>query len=237
MLWSIEDIMEKKVGEIVSLDIRTADVFKDYGIDFCCRGERLLGEVCKTKGIEKSTIFLSLEEIMRDSKGPVHDYKNWSVPFLIDFINNTHHPYVKSMLPILLQYGEKVEHAHGKAHPEIHEVLEIIKFFDHTLTEHLRVEEEEDFVILKRLVSEEKPSKTLVKQAKKIIDNLQRDHVVVGDKMLKMEEITGYFKPPGDACNTFRVFYSKLAEFRDDLFNHVHLENNILFKKLLKYIS
>jgi regulator of cell morphogenesis and NO signaling len=36
---------------------------------------------------------------------------------------------------------------------------------------------------------------------------------------------------PEFACPTYRVTYQKLKEFDDDLMTHVHLENNILFKK------
>ncbi len=238
MLWSIEDLKGKKVGEIVSSDIRTADVFKDFGIDYCCRGERLLGEVCKVKGIELKSIMRSLEEAMRDTKGPVHDYQNWSVSFLIDFINNTHHPYVRSSLPILLQYGEKVFNAHGSAHEETFEVLQILQYFEDELLKHLKLEEEVDFIILKKLIQDNSSSsKALVTQSKKILQNLQDDHVAVGDKMLRLERITNNFIPPADACNTFKVFYKKLSEFRDDLFNHIHLENNILFQKISNYIQ
>ncbi|HAF91528.1 MAG TPA: iron-sulfur cluster repair protein YtfE, partial [Pseudomonas sp.] len=35
--------------------------------------------------------------------------------------------------------------------------------------------------------------------------------------------------PPAHACNTWRALYRGLEELRDDLMQHIHLENNILF--------
>ncbi len=230
---SIDNILDKKVGDIVSGDIRTADVFKDFGIDYCCRGDRVLGEVCRDRGIKIQTLFQALERAMSDSKGPVHDYKNWSIPFLIDFINNTHHPYVRSSLPVLIQLGEKVSKAHGGHHPETFEVLDILKSLERELLEHLREEEENDFPVLLELTRTTNTKlEELFTEARRILQNLKEDHITVGDQVLKIERLTSNFTLPEDACNTYRVYYKKLTEFRDDLFNHIHLENNILFYKV-----
>jgi regulator of cell morphogenesis and NO signaling len=37
------------VAQIVSGNIRNADVFKKYGIDFCCGGNIALVSICKQK--------------------------------------------------------------------------------------------------------------------------------------------------------------------------------------------
>lgn len=38
-----------------------------------------------------------------------------------------------------------------------------------------------------------------------------------------------------DACNTYKVSFSLLQEFEDDLHLHIHLENNILFPKAIAF--
>ena len=43
----------KTVGNIVADDYRTAGVFSQLGIDFCCKGNRTIDEVCAKKGIDK----------------------------------------------------------------------------------------------------------------------------------------------------------------------------------------
>jgi regulator of cell morphogenesis and NO signaling len=37
--------------------------------------------------------------------------------------------------------------------------------------------------------------------------------------------------PPVGACNTWRALYAGIAQLHDDLINHIHLENNILFRQ------
>lgn len=39
---------------------------------------------------------------------------------------------------------------------------------------------------------------------------------------------------PADACNSYTYLFGKMKEFEDDLFQHIHLENNILFPKALQ---
>jgi regulator of cell morphogenesis and NO signaling len=51
--------------------------------------------------------------------------------------------------------------------------------------------------------------------------------------MDKINTITNGYKVPADGCNTYQVAFKLLEAFEDDLHIHVHLENNILFKKAL----
>ncbi len=50
----------------------------------------------------------------------------------------------------------------------------------------------------------------------------------------RIAEFSNNYTPPEGACNTYRAFYAKLDEFEQDLHQHVHLENNILFPKALQ---
>ena len=40
------------IGELVAQDYRTASVFKKYGIDFCCQGNRTINDACEKKNID-----------------------------------------------------------------------------------------------------------------------------------------------------------------------------------------
>lgn len=57
-----------------------------------------------------------------------------------------------------------------------------------------------------------------------------------GTVEIQLEELlalTNNITPPADACNTWRALYRGLLEFRDDLMQHIHLENNVLFVNAL----
>jgi regulator of cell morphogenesis and NO signaling len=60
---------------------------------------------------------------------------------------------------------------------------------------------------------------------------LREDH---SDQMKMLEQIaaiTDDFTPPANACGTWRALYTGAAEFKDDLIEHIHVENTILFPR------
>ena len=66
------------------------------------------------------------------------------------------------------------------------------------------------------------------------IKMMEVEHEEAGEIMRRIAELSDNFTPPQGACNTYRAFYAKLQEFEEDLHQHIHLENNILFPKSLK---
>jgi regulator of cell morphogenesis and NO signaling len=62
---------------------------------------------------------------------------------------------------------------------------------------------------------------------------MESEHQAEGERFERISGIsTGYVCPP-DGCNTFRVTYQTLKDFEQDLHRHIHLENNILFRKAI----
>jgi regulator of cell morphogenesis and NO signaling len=110
------------VGEIVAIDYRAAEVFKEAGIDFCCGGKKSIDEMCTEKGIDKVELIRKLEELESTPNTTIHNFMEWEPGFLCDYIVNTHHKYVLKTLPDLVGYTEKIASVHGKGHPELEEV-------------------------------------------------------------------------------------------------------------------
>ena len=63
------------------------------------------------------------------------------------------------------------------------------------------------------------------------LNKLVDDHEEAGNIMAQIRELSDNYTPPADACTTYRILYQNLEGFEKDLHKHVHLENNILFKK------
>lgn len=64
---------------------------------------------------------------------------------------------------------------------------------------------------------------------KDLIQILTREHQKEGERFDHLADITDNFKVPGDGCNTYKLTYNQLKEFKADLHKHIHLENSILF--------
>ncbi|MBC7960650.1 MAG: hemerythrin domain-containing protein, partial [Vallitaleaceae bacterium] len=57
-----------------------------------------------------------------------------------------------------------------------------------------------------------------------------KEHDEVGDLLKEIERITDDFTPPTNACFSFRRTYELLDALEKDIFNHIHMENSILFE-------
>ena len=103
---------------------------------------------------------------------------------------------------------------------------------------HLKEEEEDFFPALKRVDSNKKTGTTPAAQdiatIEESLKKLIEEHEEIGDAIHKIRHLAGGYAIPDNVCNTFMLTYRKLKEFEDDLHKHVHLENNILFKKAIK---
>lgn len=225
----------RTIGEIVAEDYRTAKVFEDHGIDFCCGGKGTLPATCKEKGIDLSTIIGELEAVKSQSVERGQNYASWELSFLADYIVNVHHAYLKENTEQITAYVHKIAGVHGTCHPEVIEIASVFNKIATYLAVHLREEEEDFFPAVKRAELTKKtgatPAAKDIKTIKNTLEKLTLEHEEIGDAVHKIRHLAKGYAIPENVCNAFMVTYQKLKEFEDDLHKHVHLENNIVFSK------
>lgn len=227
---------EETIGEMVTKDFRKAEVFKRFGIDFCCGGKKTVKEVCDRKGIDYAEVEQQLNSF--DEKDNTYfDFDQWELDFMVDYIINTHHKYVKDSLPFMTEMANKVARVHGGNHPELVDVAQVFDGLAKDFNLHLMKEENILFPYIKELVTAKQEGTTVSKAPFGAVNNptqlMETEHEQAGEDMLKIRTLTNDFTLPADACNSYQILFKKLAEFENDLFNHVHLENNILFPKAI----
>lgn len=229
---------EKTIGELVAQDFRKAEVFKRHGIDFCCRGNVTVNEVCSKKNIDAEALKRELEAVERQSRREGEDFNLWDATDLADYIVSVHHAYVERSLPVINEFMTKVCRVHGAHNPELYEIARNYNEVAEELTLHMQKEEMVLFPYIKRLndavknhTSVERPPFGTVRNPIKM---MEMEHISAGSCTENIKELSNNFTPPEHACATYRVLFAKLKEFEEDLHHHIHLENNILFKKAVE---
>jgi len=71
------------------------------------------------------------------------------------------------------------------------------------------------------------------KQVDQLIQFLISEHEDSGKELQQLRKITENYTLPANACNSYTSLFSQIESFESDLLQHIHLENNILFPKLL----
>src|SRR5699024_8038377 len=110
------------IGEIAGKSLRNAEVFKKYGLEFCCDGNKPLSEACADAGVSEKEVQEALDQAAK--AGPItgHDYNSWELGFLADYIINVHHQYVNDSINMFTDLSKKIATVHGGAHPELFEI-------------------------------------------------------------------------------------------------------------------
>src|SRR5680860_70421 len=228
-------LMNKKVGEIVAEDYRTAQIFKNHKIDFCCKGNRSIQEVAEKNKLDVDVLMREIDEVQRQNHDDHTDFKSWQLDLLADYIEKKHHRYVEERIPVLKQYLNKLCKVHGERHPELLEITEHFNNSADELTMHMQKEESVLFPWVRKMVKAEQQQEPLEAPHFGTVQNpismMMLEHDNEGERFRQIAELSDNYNPPVDACNTYLVTFRLLEEFEDNLHRHIHLENNILFPK------
>lgn len=229
---------QKQIGQFVAEDFRTAAVFSKHKIDFCCRGNRTLAEVCEKNDIDCDVLLEELDTTMNSKSDQSIDYKSWPLDLLAEYIEKKHHRYVEEKTPVLRQFLDKLCKVHGERHPELFKINELFTASAGELAAHMKKEELILFPFIKNMVKA-KLANTEVKApgfgtVKNPIATMMQDHDNEGVRFREIAALSDDYTPPADGCNTYQVTFAMLEEFEKDLQLHIHLENNILFPEAVK---
>ena len=226
------------IGELVAKDYRTASVFKKYSIDFCCQGNRTIEEACEKKNIDTKKVLEDLVAMMESKSESTTDYQSWPLALLADYIEKKHHRYVQEKTLEIQPYLDKICKVHGERHPELLKIKEEFNASAGELAAHMKKEELILFPFIRKMTQAKMENiKVDAAHFGTVINPIQMmmdEHTVEGNRFRKIEELSNNYTPPQDACNTYRVSFSLLKEFEQDLHLHIHLENNILFPKAIE---
>ncbi|TDX48362.1 iron-sulfur cluster repair di-iron protein [Orenia marismortui] len=225
-----------RIGEIVAEFPKSTDILMEYNIDFCCGGDRPLALAIKEQNLDEKELLSKLNNAYKEFKLKDKEEIDWrteSMTKLIDYVVNTHHQFMRDELPRLNELLNRILSAHYTKHGEL--LAEIHKLFYQLrgeIEEHLIKEEKLLFPVIKEY--EKNRSQDKLREAFEVMYETEEEHDQAGDILKEIRRLTNNYKLPSSACKTFELTYKKFESVEGDLFQHIHLENNILFERLKK---
>lgn len=226
------------IGEIVRTNLKTAQFFENNKIDFCCGGDKTLAEACEKSGIQVDKLLSEIEFLIKNEDLDTKYIEGLSPDALCDYIVKRHHSYIKEKVPFIKQKLNKLCDIHGAKHKELFEIRKLFAGAVYALTVHLQKEEDVLFPKIKSINdNNEHNHKEEIKitNIENIINELKEEHQTEGDRFEKIARLTNNYTTPEDGCNTYEITNRTLEEFEKDLHRHIHMENNILFQKILTF--
>src|SRR5699024_487589 len=103
------------------------------------------------------------------------------------------------------------------------------------MASHMKKEELVLFPFIRKMIKTKKSSSKITVPHFGTVENpvnmMVHEHDEQGRLLQQMAELSNNYTPPINACNTYKITYATMNEFEEDMFNHIHLENIILFPK------
>ena len=231
------EVDEPNIGEIAAKDMRKAAAMKKLGIDFCCGGGKSLKQAAADAGMTTEALRQVLEETEQTGTAVNYSFNQWDADFLADYIYNQHHKYFYQNAEDLWQLLLKVKARHGQHNPELHKIASLVESLFVELKLHFDKEEKVLFPYIKELAVWKRSGmvpKTQFQMTKGPLAMMHSEHEAAGDILRSIRTLSNDYQAPDGSCNSFRLLYFKLEELEQDLHQHIHLENNILFPKALQ---
>jgi len=216
--------LDTTVGEMATKEPKAIMIFKELGIDFCCDGKVDLATALREKKTSPEQFSEKLGRLKAASSSVQEtNFLAMKPEALAEYIVTTHHDYLRKTLPETYTLFLKVLRVHGVHHAELYDVFKLFAALKTELDQHLVMEESLLFPEIA-----DRGSKKVLSLAARAAD----EHENAGGLLEKIRAINHDYALPSDACMSYTNLYKTMREIEDDIHQHIHLENNILFKGL-----
>ena len=213
------NLLEQSLGQLACDLPGATRIFHRYKLDFCCGGQQSLREAMEAGDVEPADLLADLAAIRHDEV-PERDWRHAPMSELIEHILLRFHEVHREQLPELIRLARQVEETHGQRADHPTGLVKHLVGMYQDLLSHLQKEEQVLFPLLRHDESRKAQLPMLV---------MRHEHDAHGQGLQKLAQLTADFSVPEDACNTWRALYAGLVRLKEDLMQHIHLENNVLF--------
>ncbi len=192
---------------------------RDYKLDFCCGGRVSLAEAVAARAGALSDVERELYDVGQSAAPSEHPD---SIEDLTALIETRYHAVHRRELPELIKLARRVEAVH-RTHPTApHGIGDLLVEMAGELEVHMKKEELILFPLMRR------GGHPTIGQP---IQAMMAEHDDHGVQLRKLEQMTHDFCAPNDACPAWPALYVGAKKLADDLVEHIHIENNVLFPR------
>lgn len=228
----------ENVAEIVKGDYRTAEVFKAYDINYCCAGNISLRDVCRQKNIVYADLLRKLNQVSQAINLPPDlQFHKWKTDFLIDYIINVHHAYLRQTMPQLERDLHEFVSRHPKKYLHIESLLALYDSIRILMINEYEEQENVLFPYIKQIYSayrrRESYGSLFVRTLRKPVNMLNDGHKQLGEHLSELRRLAHNYHISEETCTGYNVLMKRLHELDNQIVLHKHLENNILFPSVL----
>jgi regulator of cell morphogenesis and NO signaling len=230
-------VNNETIGDIVSKDYRHATVFKRLGIDFSCNGKRTLEEVCLDDHLDINDLRQQLAQCLNQPMIQTINLLSWAPAFLCRYLVNLNHQYIKINTPFITELAQKMAVSYGESHPQIGQISTIFFNAGKVLMHDVSIEESSLFPDVVKLSECYVKGRTLAEDETGAVlsafYDIMASHEKIAADFRLIRQLTNNYQVPRYVSPSYNILYKLLQDYEDDLLFNFHLENNLLFPKVI----
>jgi regulator of cell morphogenesis and NO signaling len=211
-------------------------IFENLAIDYCCGGGKSLAESCEIAGVETERVVGLLEDVVNArTKDTKTDFRALTQTELSNYIVAKHHDFTREELGRLDALLNKVCEVHGKNHAELFSIRKSFTELRNDLLPHMLKEEQVLFPYIQRvegaIVHNQPLAPAFFGSVSNPVQKMMLEHDQAGEILRDMRKVSSGYQVPAETCISYKTLYERLESLEQDLHQHIHLENNILFPR------
>ena len=210
---------DRTLADIAATLPGATGVFRKRKLDFCCGGKVSLADAASAKKLPLAELEAELAAVVALAL-PATRPEDTNA--LIDLIETRFHAAHRRDLPELIRLARRVEAVH-REHPDApHGLADLLTRMESELGAHMSKEEQVLFPLMRQ------GGHPMITGPIAVMLAEHDDH---GAHLRGLERLTTDFTAPDGACTTWRALYAGAHKLADDLMEHIHTENNVLFPR------
>ncbi len=198
-------------------------IFHEHGLDFCASGARPLAEACSELGLDPEAV---TREIALAEAGLPEDWRPWSerpLESVVAHILRDFHRPLDPWVPRIEELMGRIVASHGAAYPALREIEEAWRALRRELIPHIMKEEQ---VLFPWILAGSGRS------AAAPIRLMRAEHELTLDRLKKLRGLMESLEIE-ERCASWDALCKEITALEGSLFEHIHLENQVLFPRAL----
>ena len=218
------NLLDQPLGQIAREIPGATEIFHQHKLDFCCGGHNSLRAAATIKDLDADAIAAQLKALAAAAAPAERDWSGAEPVELIEHILTRYHARHREQLPELIRLARRVELVHRARTDCPAGLADHLEMMEQAMESHMQKEEQVLFPML---------AAGHGAMAAGPVSVMRMEHDDHGQSLDRLAELTDDFTLPPDACGTWQALYLGVRTLRQELMDHIHLENNILFEDAL----
>lgn len=208
--------------QVVKVYPQASDLFKEHDINFCCKGDQSIESQCADKSINVDLVIEELNKMYDEWKKTEERSATFN-PLGLEQL--TEEIFLKQSqltdeLSSLRPYVERVSLVHGAEQAHLKNLEEL--YFN--LMDKLSLHFEDELIFISLIKN---PRSKAELSLASIHEKLEKGKKEIEKTVSSIKKITNNFIPPKDACGTYRVTYSRLAQVDQGITDYMKLDKSL----------